>query len=699
MELKTYFAQDASGNIMPGAQVFVYLAGTTTLASGIVDQNGAPLTNPFNADSSAAVVFAAPDGEYDVKCSGASRTVTIRAKLFDGGAFKAELAATGGSALVGADDGASGSLWTTVAGFIAFLLSSLGSSVIGFIQSGVGAIWRSVMDKLRETVSVADYMTDAQRADILTGTPTLDIAPAIQAAINAAGQNANLIYPDGVYRIATSTTALPQQRHTYRGCVFKVDAGVQMYVRGTDGYPGRIEFDGIARFEGAGQTGRAISLTNNAPFVRVGDMLYFEGFDIPVLLNGSYGSYVGGIYVGNKFGPHLLNECHDTVVNAKSDLNTESGVCVNGNPVSGNLGANPIHNVTIRGCYQKTKHGIWLENCYETRLENIYHEGNTHSDVKLGVADGGVYGRSAYHTVVDGWQSSSPCASGRNWDIEHSVAAHMVGLAFNAGTSTTATVFQVDGFSDQIDVDYQRVQHASIGATAPFNVPAGRVIIRNNGASLFPWAKKFIEFGSTSGRVGALWGTFTGGGRATLQLECLGAGHDLTIKVQEIERHESAAGASGLQIDHLNARVEAGYITRPATDNTLAIGEASRRWSVVYAGTGTINTSDEREKQQIRELSDAERAVAVRLKSGIRAFKFNDAVAAKGDGARIHVGVIAQDVKAAFEAEGLDALAYAVLCFDEWAAEFGEDGNEIHPAGERYGVRYEELLAFIIAAL
>lgn len=105
MQLKTYFAQDASGNIIPNAQVFVYLAGTTTLASGIVDQDGAPLTNPFNADSGAAVVFAAPDGEYDVKCSGASRTVTIRAQLFDGGAFKGDLAAPGGSALVGYDGG------------------------------------------------------------------------------------------------------------------------------------------------------------------------------------------------------------------------------------------------------------------------------------------------------------------------------------------------------------------------------------------------------------------------------------------------------------------------------------------------------------------------------------------------------------------------------------------------------------------
>lgn len=160
----------------------------------------------------------------------------------------------------------------------------------------------------------------------------------------------------------------------------------------------------------------------------------------------------------------------------------------------------------------------------------------------------------------------------------------------------------------------------------------------------------------------------------------------------------------------------------PSSDNTqrLGGGAGSSRWSVVYAGTGTINTSDAREKQQIRPLNEAEQAVAVRLKSLIRAFRFNDAVAAKGDGARIHVGVIAQDVKAAFEAEGLCAEDYALLCYDEWPEqqevvetwddEFDEDGNLVRPAGRRvleeyraagnrYGVRYEELLAFIISAI
>lgn len=142
-----------------------------------------------------------------------------------------------------------------------------------------------------------------------------------------------------------------------------------------------------------------------------------------------------------------------------------------------------------------------------------------------------------------------------------------------------------------------------------------------------------------------------------------------------------------LQLNPLGGRTQSGGNHTPITDNVNSLGEAGGRWSVVYAGTGTINTSDAREKQQVRELSDAEKAVAVRLKSLVRLFKFNDAVEQKGEVARIHCGVIAQDVKAAFEAEGLEAESYAVLCHDEWEG------------GDRYGVRYDQLLAFIIAAI
>ena len=149
---------------------------------------------------------------------------------------------------------------------------------------------------------------------------------------------------------------------------------------------------------------------------------------------------------------------------------------------------------------------------------------------------------------------------------------------------------------------------------------------------------------------------------------------------------------SGSQIDFLVLNPNGDYVA-PGVDGTISIGRAAARWSTVYAATGTINTSDEREKQDIAELDATEKRVAVALKGLIKKFRFKDAVQSKGETARIHVGVIAQEVIAAFQAEGLDPMRYAIVCYDEWAAE------DDRPAGSRYGVRYEELLAFIVGAM
>ncbi|WP_235165427.1 MULTISPECIES: tail fiber domain-containing protein [Pseudomonas] len=91
-------------------------------------------------------------------------------------------------------------------------------------------------------------------------------------------------------------------------------------------------------------------------------------------------------------------------------------------------------------------------------------------------------------------------------------------------------------------------------------------------------------------------------------------------------------------------------------------------------------------------------------------YKFNDAVGLKGDGARWHFGVIAQQVKAAFESEGLNACEYGVLCYDEWEENSGsltiyEGDNLVVPAvehraaGSRYGIRYDEALILECAYL
>lgn len=69
MELKTYFAQDRNGRLIPSASVAVFLTGTTTLATGLKNVSGGNLANPFTADSDGKIQFYAPDGIYDMQVS------------------------------------------------------------------------------------------------------------------------------------------------------------------------------------------------------------------------------------------------------------------------------------------------------------------------------------------------------------------------------------------------------------------------------------------------------------------------------------------------------------------------------------------------------------------------------------------------------------------------------------------------------
>jgi len=128
-------------------------------------------------------------------------------------------------------------------------------------------------------------------------------------------------------------------------------------------------------------------------------------------------------------------------------------------------------------------------------------------------------------------------------------------------------------------------------------------------------------------------------------------------------------------------------------DDAIDLGYSAGRFDTIFAKTGSINTSDRNEKQNIEALSDAEQRVAVAAKGLLRKYRWKSAVAEKGDDARIHFGIIAQDLQAAFEAEGLDAARYGMWCSDTWTDE--DTGEE----RTRLGVRYSELLAFIISAI
>lgn len=81
-----------------------------------------------------------------------------------------------------------------------------------FTQSGTGAVATTIQSKLRETVSVFDFMTAAQVADVQSHTGSIDVTAAFNAAALAATSAKKALYvPAGKYRIDSpiSTEASP----------------------------------------------------------------------------------------------------------------------------------------------------------------------------------------------------------------------------------------------------------------------------------------------------------------------------------------------------------------------------------------------------------------------------------------------------------------------------------------------------------
>ena len=152
-------------------------------------------------------------------------------------------------------------------------------------------------------------------------------------------------------------------------------------------------------------------------------------------------------------------------------------------------------------------------------------------------------------------------------------------------------------------------------------------------------------------------------------------------------------------------------------DNAIDLGNSGTgRFDDIFA-TGSVSTSDQNEKQQIASLTAAEITAAKAISKLFKTFKWNKAVELKGDAARTHTGVMAQEIETALTNAGLTAADYGFWCSDTWweadETYTDDDGatqtrtNTYDTADEapegatqrtRLGIRYPELLAFIGAA-
>lgn len=165
--------------------------------------------------------------------------------------------------------------------------------------------------------------------------------------------------------------------------------------------------------------------------------------------------------------------------------------------------------------------------------------------------------------------------------------------------------------------------------------------------------------------------------------------------------HISSPGAPSKIIGVRLSTFAGSSAFKPTTTGTVMCGEPGSSWAGGSTVVAFTVTSDRRTKQDETELSEAEHRVALSLKALIRKFKrIQDGAAGKW-----HVGVVAQDVCAAFTDQGLNWRDYEIVKHTEWSKTdevLDDRGNVVvdaREAGDLFGVNYEELLAFVISAM
>lgn len=102
---------------------------------------------------------------------------------------------------------------------------------------------------------------------------------------------------------------------------------------------------------------------------------------------------------------------------------------------------------------------------------------------------------------------------------------------------------------------------------------------------------------------------------------------------------------------------------QPVNDNTSALGFTGNRWTAVYAVNGTIQTSDAREKKNFAPIDD--RVLRAIASISINQWRWID------DDKKINFGPTVQDLKVAFEKEGLLIDDYSMITTDAATGHYG----------------------------
>lgn len=672
---------DNNGVPLSGGFLYTYAAGTSTPQATYTSSSGSiAQANPIVLDSSGRV----PSGEI---------------WLTDAVSYKFVLQ-TSASVTIATYDNVTGNS----SGIYAAFAASSGSSLVGYTQGGTGAVATTVQAKLRQTVNVMDFgaSNDGTNAD------------ATQAAFVAALTATNSVYvPPGTYLINGNINI--QGKSLFGGN--RRDTIIQLSGSNTNtplfinsanssspwGSGGGFTIQNLdLRGNWDGSTANPIGI--NFPDQLGSVIKWYAGAYCTMLESRITNSFAHGIYF-QRLG--YSNICFNEITTGKYDGIHAEGTSGSDAVTSTEISYNSIHSCSGTSLiYLKNAISVHVTNgVYEDASCALYIDGNDNRNIVFTqnyteFVDYGInfQGQGLLTTVTDNFLSTNVTSI----NIANP-------LSIRTGLYTRNYLGNYDFTSSMPEFS------AGYGQDLLFSAFAGQIgdgtaalifSARDNNLSnaATPIAQiQFVHSGTSSQVGGKLWLRTTDPATGTLATRAV-------------------VGETG--------------IFYPFTDNTQSLGQAANRWSVVYAGNGTINTSDANEKTDFVEISDAEKRVAIKIKFLFKRYRFKDAVAKKGDSARYHFGAIAQEVAQAFESEGLNAEQYGIFCSDTWHEYNGKavnvdddkkyvvihhefEGKKVDPNPEgkfpegttqvvqkfdtvertRHGLRYDEIFAFVIATL
>lgn len=196
-----------------GGKVYTFAAGTSTPKQTFSDAAGTiPQPNPIILNSRGEPANA----------------------IFWNGSYKVELRDALDNLIYTVDN-----YNTDPFGFAAFISSVAaggGSALIGFLQAGSGAVPWTAQGKMREQVSLLDFMSQAQRDDVINGIGSIDVTAACQLALNA---SKNIVVPSGKYRINPVDPNYPTTKYggglkPQNGTRITYQGGAQFVMAATD---------------------------------------------------------------------------------------------------------------------------------------------------------------------------------------------------------------------------------------------------------------------------------------------------------------------------------------------------------------------------------------------------------------------------------------------------------------------------------